>query len=115
METGRTPDVLDASYDDDPKEQFWHYRSRKLIIAPEGAALTFAFLCRPGTTWIMTDRYLSGRGIDHALFHTSHLRHSTHVRLIIVRIRDNVVPPMHAILGEYRKPFVPGVVYVGPE
>ena len=106
-ETGYVPDILDPESDDDPREQFWHYRSRKLVIAPEGAALTYAFMCRPGTTWIMTDRYLSGRGRDHAAFHTMHLKHSTHVRLIVVRIRDNIVPPMAAIIGEYRRRFYP--------
>ena len=100
------------------RDQFHMLRSRKLILAAEGASVAYAFMCRPGTTWIVTDRHEVGRErkgpnwYPHWFFHTYPSLHSANIRIIFVDIEANNVPSMLQILAAYRKPFVPGVDWV---
>ena len=114
-EIGVAPDWSDRGNNDPPNEQFWHFHNRKLVITPEGAAVTYAFLSRPGATWIVTWHYeVNVTFYDNTDFHGNHLRNSTHIRTIFVMTRYFFTFPMSAVIAEYRKPFVPGVVYIGP-
>ena len=113
-ELGAEPDIDDVTHSTSPRKHFLFIHSRRLIVAPEGAIVTFAFLSAPGTTWIVVDRYTKERVFHHSNFFRFPNVHSHHVRIIIFHVKDNVTPTMLDILSEYRRPFMPGVFDVYP-